>query len=277
MVSIRNTVYYCCVWNGGKVLYAYNNNGGDDEIENLAALCLEKAPSHHKWYFQTMFSKSFGFLMEDGCVYFAIFDENLVGVKKLEFLERVRDAFKKAAKKGLKKIMLNPNSRALQEQLLPVIRGLIASLEPVNDNIVPSPYNDGLSPSPTGNDNNGQLDIGASTKAPLLGKSSKQEKKKTRDHVISVRENGVIEEHRRSADKPGSKVDSSSLDLTNQGGSVAGISLTKEGSSISRSSVQTIRNKWCRQVRIVLAVDVAVCLILFIVWLVVCRGTRCIR
>ncbi|KAI3785402.1 hypothetical protein L1987_44520 [Smallanthus sonchifolius] len=273
MGSIRNTVYYCCVWNGGRVLYAYNS-GGDDEIEILAALCLEKAPSHHKWYFQTMCNKTFGFLMEDGYVYFAIIDQNLGSSRKLEFLERIRDAFKKAAKKGSKRILSNPNSTFLQEQLLPVIRGLIASLEHVTENTIPSPYNDGLSPSPTGNDNNGQLDIGASTKAPLLGKSSKQEKKKMRDLVISVRENGVMEEHRKSADKQGTKVDSSSLGLTDQDGSVAG---TKEVSSMSRSSAQTIRNKWCRQVRIVLAVDVAVCFILFIVWLVVCRGTACIR
>ncbi|MFS7917545.1 hypothetical protein Hanom_Chr03g00190301 [Helianthus anomalus] len=42
-----------------------------------------------------------------------------------------------------------------------------------------------------------------------------------RDHLISVRENGVVEEHRKSVDKQGTKVDSSSLDLTKQGGSVA--------------------------------------------------------
>lgn len=280
MGSIRNTVYYCCVWNGGRVLYAYNG-GEDPEIENLAALCLAKAPSHHKWYFQTMFKKTFGFLMEAGYVYFAIIDENLGNPRNLEFLVHVRDEFKKVAKKGSNRSMSNPNSLVLQEKLGPVIRRFIASLEQVTETTcsetVPSPYNDGLSPSPTSNDNNGQLDIGASTRAPLLGKSSKQDKRKTRDHVIAVRENGVVEEHRKSADKGGTKVDSLSLDSNNQGGSVSGISLTKEVSSMTRSSTQTIRNKWCRQVRIVLAVDVAICLILFIVWIVVCRGTECIR
>ncbi|XP_024961862.1 phytolongin Phyl1.1-like [Cynara cardunculus var. scolymus] len=270
MGSIRNTVYYCCVWNGGKVLYAYNG-GGDCEIENLAALCLEKAPSHHKWYFQTMFKKTFGFLMEDGYIYFAIIDENLGNPGNLQFLEHVRDEFKKVAKKGSNRSMSNLNSLVLQEQLVPVIRRLITSLEQVTgttcNETISSPYND----------NNGQLDMGASTKAPLLGKSSKQEKRKMRDHVISVRENGVVEEHRKSADKGGTKVDSLSLDSSNQGGSVAGISLTKEVSSMNRSSTQTVRNKWCRQVRIVLAIDVAVCLILFIVWIVVCHGTECIR
>ncbi|KAI3522252.1 hypothetical protein L1887_11746 [Cichorium endivia] len=273
MGSIRNTVYYCCVWNGGKVLYSYNN-GGDHEIENLAALCLEKAPSHHKWYFQTMFQKTFGFLMEDGYVYFAIIASTLGNPGNLEFLEHLRDEFKKVTKKGSNRTISNLNSLVLQEQFLPVIRRLIASLEHVTDTTsTPSPYNNGLSPSPTSTDNNGNLDIGISTKAPLLGKSSKQEKRKTRDHVITVRENGTVEDHRKSADKGGNKVDPASL----EGGSITGVSLTKEVSSMSRSSTQTIRNKWCRQVRIVLAIDIAVCLILFIVWIVVCRGTECIR
>nr|XP_043617262.1 phytolongin Phyl1.1 [Erigeron canadensis] len=274
--SVCDTVYYVCVSNVGKILYAYNSNSvGDIDIENLATLCLEKAPSHHKWYFQTMFKKTFGFLMEsDGFVYFAIFDENFGNGKKLEVLGHVRDEFKKVvAKKGLKRILANPNSVALQEQMLPIVRRLIASFEPV----VGSGFNDGLSPSPV-NDSNGQSDTSGSTKAPLLGKSIKQEKRKTRDHVISVRENGVVEDHRKSADKGGSKVDSSSVDPDNQGGgSVVGVSLTKEVSSMTRSSNQTVRTKWCRQVRIVLAIDIVICLILFIVWIVVCRGTECLR
>lgn len=273
MGSIRNTVYYCCIWNNGKVIYAYNN-GVDQEIDNLAALCLQKSPPHHKWYFQTMSNKTFGFLMEDKFVYFAIVDENVGNRKNLEFLGHVRDEFNKVSKKG-SKIM---NSVVLQDKLMPVVRRLIASLEVVVvEGAMLANYNDGLSPSPTCNDNNGQNDSGGSTKAPLLGKASKHEKRKMRDHMISVRENGVVEEHRKSGDKGGSKVDSSSLDVNNQGGSVTGISLTKEVSSMNRSSNQTIRNKWCRQVRIVLAIDVAVCLILFIVWLVVCRGTQCLR
>ncbi|KAI3761117.1 hypothetical protein L1987_51525 [Smallanthus sonchifolius] len=272
MGTICNTVHYCCVCNGGNILYAYNS-GEDHEIEKLAALCLEQAPSHHKWYFQTMINKTFGFLMEDGYVYFAIVDENLDKSKKLEFLERVRDAFKKVAKKGSRRIMSNPNSVVLQEQLLPVIWRLIKSLEHVNESVdvVRSPYND------ISSDNNGQLDLGASTKAPLLGKSSKQEKRKMRDHVINVRESGAVEEYRKSANKQGAKVDVSCLDVNNQGGSVAGVSLTREVSSVSRSRNQTVRNKWCRQVRIVLAIDVAVCLVLFVVWMMVCRGTECIH
>ncbi|XP_076953643.1 phytolongin Phyl1.1-like [Bidens hawaiensis] len=259
MSTACNTVQYCCVCKGGSVLYAYNN-GNDQEIEKLAALYLEKAPSNHKWYFQTMINKTFGFLMEDEYVYFTIINDHLDSSKNLEFLEHVRDAFKKVAKKGLRRLVSNSNSLVLQEQLLPVIRRLIKSLEHVNETTVPSPYNDSVS--------NDQLDVGTSTKAPLLGKSSKQDKRKMRDHVVNV-----VEEHRKSTDKQGIKVDSASLNLDNRGG----VSLTKEVSSVSRSRAQIVRNKWCRQVRIVLAIDAAVCLVLFVVWIVVCRGTECVR
>ena len=54
---------------GNRILSAYNSSGGH-EIENLAALCLERAPAFHKWYFQTMGRKTFGFLREDELVYF---------------------------------------------------------------------------------------------------------------------------------------------------------------------------------------------------------------
>ena len=40
MGSIQNTVYYCCVSRGNRILYVYS--GGDGEIENLGTLCLEK-------------------------------------------------------------------------------------------------------------------------------------------------------------------------------------------------------------------------------------------
>uniref|UniRef100_A0A5B6ZG21 Putative SNARE-like superfamily protein isoform 2 n=1 Tax=Davidia involucrata TaxID=16924 RepID=A0A5B6ZG21_DAVIN len=278
MGSIQNTVYYCCVSKGNRILYAYCS--GDHEIENLAALCLEKIPPFHTWYFQTMGKKTYGFLMEGGYVYFAIVDEGLGNQGVLQFLERVRDEFKKVAKRGSSRSMSNLNSLCLQEQLVPVIRRLIASLEHVCQNgnewptETPSPHHAGLSLSAC-TDANGQIEIAASTKAPLLGKSSKQEKK-LKDHVIAMRDI-ELEKHRKSTDR-GVRVDSGTLDSNNQGVVVPSISLQKDmGLMRTRSGTQNIRKKWCRQVRIVLAIDAAVCVVLFVIWLAICRGTECIR
>ncbi|KAK8622326.1 hypothetical protein V6N13_117248 [Hibiscus sabdariffa] len=71
----KNTVNCCCVSRGHRTLYEYC--GGDHEIENMAVLCLERTLSFHKWYFETIGKRTFGFLFEDGCVYFAIADEDV--------------------------------------------------------------------------------------------------------------------------------------------------------------------------------------------------------
>ncbi|XP_054815949.1 phytolongin Phyl1.1-like [Prosopis cineraria] len=277
MDSIQNKVYYCCVSKGSRILYAYS--GGDHEIENVAALCMERAPSFHWWYFETIGKRTYGFLMEDGYVYFTIVDESLGNSGVLRFLEHVRDEFRNLAKKDSRGSLSNMNSVYIQEKLVPVIRRLITSLESVSDNNSnlrdeTLPFQVGLSPSPS--NLNGQIEGASSTKAPLLGKSNKQDKKKAKDHVIAMRD-VELEENRKSTDR-GIKVDSGNVDSNSQGGAAASFSLQKDfGSMRMRSGPQSIRKKWWRQVRIVLAIDAAVCLILFVIWLIVCGGISCIR
>ncbi|XP_022763658.1 phytolongin Phyl1.1-like [Durio zibethinus] len=278
MGSIQNTVHYCCVSKGNRTLYEYG--GGDHEIENLAALCLERTPPFHKWYFETISQKTFGFLIEDGYVYFIIVDKGLENLGVLKFLEHIRDEFKNFARKGSKGSFSGMSSIGVQEQLVPVIQRLVTSLEHVsyggNDwkDETPSSDHEGLSPSP--NNANVQLEAASSTKAPLLGKSksSKQEKKKLKDHVIAVRDI-ELEEHRKSTDR-GVKLDSTALDSNNQNGASSSISLQKDfGSMRIRSGSQSIRKKWWRHVRIVLAIDAAVCLLLLVIWLSICKGIEC--
>jgi hypothetical protein len=278
MDRIQNTVYCCCVQWSNRILYTYS--GGDHEIENLAALCLERAPPFHKWYFQTMHKRTFGFLMEDGYVYFTIVNEGLGNLGVLQFLEHVRDEFKVVARKGSRGSFSSMNSIGMQEQLVPVIRHLIISLENVSQSgsdwtaETHSSLHAGLSPSPS--NANGQIEAASSTKAPLLGKSSKQEKKKAKDHVIGMRDI-ELDEPRRSTDR-GVKADLETLDSNNQGGVSSSVSLHKDlGSLRVRSDSQSIRKKWCHQVRIVLAIDAAVCVILFVIWLLICRGIACLR
>lgn len=275
MGSIQNTVHYCCVSRGNRVLYAYTN--GDHELESLAALCLESTPPFHTWYFQTMGKRTFGFLIEDGYVYFTIVNEGLGNPVVLQFLEHVRDEFKKVAKKGSRGNLLGLNSKCVQEQLVPSVHRLITSLERLSQSgsswmaVSPLVHNAGLSPSPS-NNMNGQIEVATSTKAPLLGKSSRQEKKKMKDHAIAMRDI-ELEENRRSTDK----VDSGTLDSNNQSG-VSSIPLQKDlGSTRIKSGSHSIRKKWCRQVRIVLAIDAAVCIVLFVIWLLICGGIECIH
>ncbi|XP_010461181.1 PREDICTED: phytolongin Phyl1.2-like [Camelina sativa] len=253
MGSIKNTVHYCCVSKDNQILYAYNNAGGHRSNDSLAALCLEKTPPFHKWYFETMSKRTFGFLMEDGFVYFAIVDDVFRRSSVLDFLENLKVELKKANKKNSRGSFSGSMSFSnAQDQL---VRRLIASLETDLTCLpVSSPSIDGAE----------QSDAAAnSTKAPLLGRSNKQEKKKGRDHVNSQR--GIeIEEHRKSNDRGNvtERSDSSSAATTY---------VPRRGRS------ESIERKWRRQVQIVLAIDAAICLTLLGVWLAICQGIECTR
>jgi hypothetical protein len=224
---------------------------------------LEKTPPFHKWYFETVSKRTFGFLMEDGYVYFTILDEGFGKRGLLQFLENLRDEFKKIAKKGSRGSFSSMNSAHVQEQLVPVIRHLITSMEHVSDKV-------DLSPSPS---NINGTDVANSTKAPLLGKPSKhKKKKKTKDHVISVRDT-ELEERRKSTDR-GAKADSTIFVSSNQGGTDPSNSLQKDLGSMR---MRSLRRKWWRQVWIVLSIDAVVCLVLFVIWLSICHGLECTR
>ncbi|KAE8662285.1 Detected protein of confused Function [Hibiscus syriacus] len=269
MGSIRNTVQYCCVSKDDRILYEYSV--GDHEVERMAALCLERIPSFHKWYFETIGKQTFGFLFEDGCVYFAIADDAVENHGVLRFLEHIRDEFRNVTRKGSRSSFSSMSSMGVEEQLVPVIRSLIASLEQVSDS-----GNDWKTEIPSSPSNaNAQLEAVSSTKSPLLGKPSKQEKK-NKDRVIAVRDI-ELEEPRKSTDR-GVKTDPTALDSNNQNGASSSNTLPKDlDSTRIRPGSQNIRKKWCRQVRIILAVDAAFCLLLLVVWLSICKGLSCTR
>lgn len=271
MGSIQNTVYYCCVSKGARVLYTYS--GGDRELEALAALCLERAPSFHTWYFETVGRRTFGFLMEDGYVYFAIVYEGLGNSGVLRFLKHVRDEFKQVAKNGSKGSFSGLSPICLQEELVPIIRRLITSLE----NVTRAEAADGMTERSLHdpkcshfNNQMGNSDTATSTKAPLLGKPNKYEKKKMKDRSVETRDT-ALEDH--STDM-GIMIDKGSE--SNQGG-MSSISLQKSSSSTRVRGQQLARRKWWRHVRIILAVDAVICLVLFGIWLGICRGFQCIR
>lgn len=204
----------------------YKYSIGNHEIDNMAALCLEIIPPYHRFYFETIAPYTFAFLMDDGFVYFAILCHSHGNSQLLSFLQNLRDEFTRIGRKG---------------EFMPVVSGLVASLERVGA---------GAGAWPAMSNANGDGGAGSSTKAPLLARPSKHDKKKKKkmkDDGVGVRDIETVE-HRRSTD-----------------------------SETTKSSSQSVRDKWCRQVRIVLAIDAAVCILLFVIWLVICRGIECIR
>lgn len=243
MGSIQNTVHYCCVSRGNQILYGYNNGGDHHRNESLAALCLEKTPPFHKWYFETRSKRTFGFLIEDGLVYFAIADEVFKRSTLLGFLENLRDELKKNSRGSFSGSISFSN---VQDQL---VRRLIQRVAETNHHLTCLPLS---SPS---------IDGANSTKAPLLGRSNKQERKKGN----TLR--GVeLEEQRKSTECS-----------SNASSSAAAAAATYVPRRDRSSGSQSIEKKWRRQVKIVLVIDAAICLTLLGVWLAICQGIECTR
>lgn len=264
-------VHYCCVSKGNQIVCASASSGSDQdrEIENLAALCLENIPLYHAWYFETFGKRTYGFLVLDAYVYFAIADEALGNLGTLRFLHQVRDQFNKVAMAMPR--YASSNSNYLQERFVPILHAMInlssgrAEASPAFDVVADWPpgitasEQAALSPFPS--TVNGQSEVTTSTKAPLLGRSSMHEKKKSKDHILVE-----LEEHRRSTDG----VDSVNTGRPNSG--------HKDLASIrNRPGSQSMKKKWWRQVRIILAIDAVVCLALFLIWLFICLQTECMK
>ncbi|KAL9247632.1 hypothetical protein vseg_021045 [Gypsophila vaccaria] len=284
----KGFVHYCCVSKGGRILQSYNhdNNNNDRsktlEIEKLVALCLENVPQFHRWYSQTMNNRTYCYLIEDGFVYFAMGSGSGFGNHALiRFLENYRDEFRKITRRGSgsgsglrlswkgkgKNSVSNSNMNSvnLQEQLVPVIRQLITSLQNVSQSRDGSGDGNVLnrSVSPSGGCYGEGGESGSCTKAPLLGNKSGKQEKRRKDHVIGMR--GMELEEQRNV---------GSGDAGATGGPAP---LQREvNASRRRLSSQSVRRKWCRLVRLVLAIDAVVCITLLIVWLVICKGVQCV-
>ncbi|KAJ4783215.1 Phytolongin Phyl1.1 [Rhynchospora pubera] len=249
--SAMNTVY-CCIAKGSQILYTYNSNSNSNsnlnsnsnsksrELESLALICLENTPVHHKHYFHTVGTRTFGYIMADGLTYFAIVDPSVGNLGILHFLQHVRDEYRNSVRNGLK------------DSLVPVIKRLIVSL----DNMPRSTFfNHEICESGTPSDS-------STSKMPLLGKSGSRKKLKDRE-----------KENDENAENRGVRVDT----MPEEGRTGTSFSLDR-ATSMGRNRRQLSgRNLWCRHVKIVIAIDVVICVVLFIVWLVVCKGFQCVK
>lgn len=252
---------------------------GDPQLERWAALCLESAPPFHACYFQTILNRIFAFVMEDEHIYFVIADEGLgkPGVK--EFIEHVRDNYKKVLKNGAKG-SLRLTSFYIREELAPVLRRLISSLETVpraNHDGMKDPFLHECTPShsegPYFDSHVNGLDgktnsQTSSTEAPLLGKACKYEK------LRELKE--VKEERAEGRDKAADKGHMIDMDDENKNGNGASpFSLQKDENSRIGTEQRARRMFW-RNVRLVVLLDLLVCAILFGVWLIICKGITCV-
>lgn len=105
-----------------KMSYFHSNAVGEDAeaARELAALCLDYAPAHHRWHHHTVAGRrTFAFLAaDDGRTYFAVADPTPGSAETVRFLERVRDACNAA-----------PRKRPRDGAVAPVVRQFVQTMQ----------------------------------------------------------------------------------------------------------------------------------------------------
>lgn len=266
MISDPSLMRYACVahQNGGgssTILAEYNL--GDSSMQALAQECLLRTPPNHAIFSHTVYRCSYTFLIDDPFVYFAISDSNLPKSDRIWLLNQVKDAAQHLIAKHGKSILKSNksfNSYCFQSQIHPIFHQLVSD-PGVNDLTSSGTAVDGrLTGIPCKSQSRGRRNF-----VPLLVKMGEGLKKKKR----LFGESGGDTREMLAEDK---------VEMLDQG-EVSVVETTSRGLSSGEGAAggkQKAKKIWRRHVWVVLVLDLAVCLILFGIWLMVCHGFQCI-
>lgn len=264
-ISDPNLIYYACIAKATTVLAEFNSK--DADLGALAIRCLEKTPPLHSVFSHTVRNRTYTFLIDEPFSYFVIFNSKLDNSEGLVFLKSVKEAFgglKSAASKRLEAL----TSHCLQGEFNPVFHQLLSS-NPVLGSF-DSP-NVGISFT---SDESSDLSRGSGSGPvgmPLLADPVNTLKKKRRS---------LFGECSREVGKGG---DFSERGLGPADDGAAGLS--REFSLIMNKNAlysgefghsQKAKKVWKKHVWVVLSMDLIICTILFVVWLCICGGFKCI-
>lgn len=251
MIPYPDLIDYVCIAIGTTVLAEFNSK--DSALAATAARCLEHTPPYHATFTHTVRSKTYSFLIDGSFVYFAIFDEGLGKSEGLAFLKKVKDAFAAAEIK-----LENPTSHCLQEKLSPIFGRLLG---PVWDGI--------SSPARQGTEENGIQQCGS---WPIRERTKANGE---RGMNMKNRVSGELKNHRENGEKEDGENEEDGVELSRK----FSVTSHRNGGlySAELTGNQRAKRVWKKQVWIVLSLDLMICVMLFGVWLWVCRGLKCIE
>lgn len=282
MASPSNLVLYAAVAKDAVILAEYSAFA-DADLSSAAAKCLEQLPPLHSRFSYTTSRRMFICLIDHPFIYCAIVDEALRKAEAFLFLEQVRDSFRRSLKeRGTDTHTLGPH--CLDQELAPCMRHLAAPLigipQKEKDRIeeelqatevdfeVSSPS--AVAPFHEMNDQ----DFTSKTEQKPLGSRSPRmaflgkPKNKVKDQAKDAKE--ISMENKGQAMDKGKK-----LEIMVEGDTPAAPSseMQKPGSMEKKDA----QSKWWRHVKLVVMLDVVVCMILLAIWLVVCQGISCVK
>ncbi|KAL5989392.1 hypothetical protein ACLOJK_010282 [Asimina triloba] len=304
-------ILYACISRASTILAHFSSADHHPNLETLAPECLQNIPAFHRIYSYSIQDKIHVFLIEDPFVYFAILledDDHRCKSRGIEFLGRLKDAF-------LASIALRPAvdgvdllaQGCFDDELRPVFQRLMRGEEdpqpvavsdpmPVESLTRGSSVADPGDPTPVESLTRGSsvADPGDPTPVETLTRGSS---------VADPRDPTPVETLTRgsSVADPG---DPTPVETLPRGSSVAdpgdggaennvkmpahsGVAVSKEyslspspspkGCGIDGGGRQQAQMLWRKHVRLVLLIDLAICCILFTVWMSICQGFRCVK
>ncbi|CAN4089550.1 unnamed protein product [Withania somnifera] len=257
MIQDPSLVYYACVAKGTIILAEINSK--DADLGSLALKCLEKTPPLHTFFSHTIRNRTYTFLIENPFVSFAIFDEKVEKSDGLAFLKGVNGALCEVIDRSFGKKRLDKlHSHCFQGELNPVFHQLLDSNINVDEGDL---GHHGRSASL---DSMNGKKIGS---MPLLdGAANSLKVKKKRLFGQFMKRNEEMGEKKADVCDDGIRLSREFSVVMQKNGLIHG----------ERGHHSKAKKVWKKQVWVVLSLDLIVCTILFIIWLCVCRGFKCI-
>ncbi|OIV96837.1 hypothetical protein TanjilG_08698 [Lupinus angustifolius] len=246
MISNPELIHYACIAKQTTIL-AQHNTTNDPKIESLASQCIEQTPPNHSLFSHTHNNRTFTFLIDYPFTFFAIFNNLTLKSETLAFLNAVKTASRTALDRQIQASGdLHPMCFQLQF-----------------DSIIKETLNFGS--ELTGNSSNSIVidrDCGnprgkRPSTVPLLGKPLEGLKKKKR--VVGSDLEGKDGNLENKVEVSDSEVNVCNRDLK----------------GMVNDHRQKAKHIWKKHVWVVLLLDLFVCAVLFVIWLWVCSGFKC--
>lgn len=256
MFSNPNLVYYACIAQRTTILAEFSREA---DLKVLAQKCIEKTPHLHSMFSHTVRNRTYTFFIDRPFVYFAIFDQSLDPSEAHLFLNHhLRCAFEEVFKGESLRSSDNFSSYSFQPKLDPFFRKIMESVRSfVASPPILSNCNRNLSTDSKGSE---------MFSKPLLGGSPSEGLKKR----LSGEGNGDVDRDLTLENK---------VDVSDDVNVVYSKDFSlplQKNHSLHVGDRQKEKQVWRKHVWVVLLLDLFVCSVLFVIWLWVCRGFKCI-
>ncbi|XP_057452296.1 phytolongin Phyl2.2 [Lotus japonicus] len=239
-------IHYTCIARSSTILAHHGSGSNDPNMEALASECLALTPPNHSLFSHTVNHRTYTFLIDPPFVFFAIFDHRHTKSQTLAFLHRIRSSLTET----LHPLKDSSSSSSPPPPLPPL------SLQTQFDLILREILH---------------LDDGSTRSPPPA--------------VVGVPHGEGLKKKKRVVDS--AAVAANGTDAKDRDLTTAAAMVDVNDDLVSLPAVVTkgvpgdhhhrhkAKHVWKKHVWVVLLLDLFVCAVLFVIWLWVCSGFKC--